>query len=85
YRGKPVFDSEKCIGCKMCVRDCPAGALSVENVGSKTKKQFVCRLNLAHCVFCGQCADSCTKNSITLSTRVELSSPDKAELENMQI
>ena len=85
YRGKLVFDPQNCIGCKLCVRDCPASALTIENVGTKENKQFVCRLNVAHCIFCGQCADSCKKSCIYLSPQVELSSTDKAELENMQL
>ena len=85
FRGKPVFDPTDCIGCNLCVRDCPANAIIIENVGTKENKEFVCRLNLAHCIFCGQCQESCKKNSIVLSPRVELSSTDKTFLENMKI
>ena len=85
YRGKLVFDAENCIGCYLCMRDCPANAIFVENLGTKENKDFICRLNLAHCVFCGQCAESCSKNCITLTPRVELSSVDKTELENTRI
>jgi formate hydrogenlyase subunit 6/NADH:ubiquinone oxidoreductase subunit I len=85
FRGKLVFDPTDCIGCNLCMRDCPANAIIVENVGTKENKEFVCRLNIAHCIFCGQCAESCRKGSISLSPNVELSSTDKMVLENMQI
>jgi formate hydrogenlyase subunit 6/NADH:ubiquinone oxidoreductase subunit I len=85
YRGKLVFDPADCIGCKLCMRDCPANAITIENVGTKENKEFICRLNLAHCIFCGQCAESCKKNCIALTPRVELSSTDKVALENMRI
>ncbi|MCL1816659.1 MAG: 4Fe-4S binding protein [Clostridiales bacterium] len=85
YRGKLVFDPFDCIGCKLCVRDCPAKALTIENVGTKEDKDFICRLNLAHCIFCGQCSDSCNKHCITLTPQIELSSTDKLELENTRI
>lgn len=85
YRGKLVFDPANCIGCKLCMRDCPAGALTIENVGTKEDKRFVCTLNMAHCIFCGQCAESCKKNCITLSPNVELGSLCKADLEKVKI
>ena len=85
YRGKLVFDPADCIGCKLCMRDCPAAAITVENVGTKEDKKFICHLNLAHCIFCGQCAESCQKNCLTLSQSVALGSLSKAELEQMRI
>jgi len=80
YRGKLVFDATDCIGCKLCVRDCPASALTIENVGTKEEKVFTCTLNMAHCIYCGQCADSCKKNCISLSTDIELGSLSKPDL-----
>ena len=85
YRGKLVFDPTNCIGCKLCERDCPANAITIENLGTKENKEFICRLNMAHCIFCGQCAESCNKKCIKLTPRVELSSMNKTELENTNI
>ena len=28
-RGKPVMDTQKCIGCKRCETDCPAEAIEI--------------------------------------------------------
>ncbi|MCL2496828.1 MAG: 4Fe-4S binding protein [Clostridiales bacterium] len=85
YRGKLVFDAENCIGCNLCMRDCPANALIIKNVGTKEEKVFTCTLNMAHCIFCGQCADSCRKNCISLSTDVELGSLSKHELQHTEL
>jgi len=32
FRGTPVFDSAKCIGCMICIRDCPAEAIEIIRV-----------------------------------------------------
>ena len=32
FRGRIVFDQEKCIGCRMCVKDCPASAIDITPV-----------------------------------------------------
>lgn len=85
YRGKLAFDPTNCIGCKLCVRDCPASAIFIENEGTKEDKRFVCTLNLANCIFCGQCADSCKKNCLTLSNNVELSSLNKQDLQKIRL
>ncbi|HOX22977.1 MAG TPA: 4Fe-4S binding protein [Elusimicrobiales bacterium] len=29
FRGRIVFDQDKCIGCRMCVKDCPAKAIEI--------------------------------------------------------
>ena len=29
FRGKLTFDASKCIGCKICMRDCPAEAILI--------------------------------------------------------
>ena len=58
-KGKAVMDacSVGCIGCQLCVKNCPSGAVTVEN-------------NIAHidqdkCTGCGICAEKCPKKIIT--------------------
>ena len=68
-RGKLIFDAEKCVGCKLCVRDCPARAIEIEKV---EEKKFKAVLNIDHCIFCGQCADSCNKKALLCTEEFEL-------------
>lgn len=72
YRGKIEYDAETCIGCNICARDCPAGAIKVVNVGTKEEKSFQCRLDVGHCIFCAQCVDSCPKKCLHFSPNIEL-------------
>lgn len=68
-RGQIVFDPAKCIGCKICMRDCPADAIRIDKVG---EKRFAAEFNLGHCIFCGQCVDSCPRKALFVSNRTEL-------------
>jgi len=68
-RGKLTFDASKCVGCRMCVRDCPAKAIEIEKVADK---QFKAVVSLDRCIFCGQCVDSCNKKALSCSNQFEL-------------
>ncbi len=65
-RGKLYWDPEKCSGCMMCVRDCPANALELEVI-DRVNKKFVMRYHYNRCTFCDQCVVSCRFNCLHLS------------------
>lgn len=65
-RGKLHYDSEKCVGCQLCVKDCPADALELMVV-DKVNKRFVMRYNIDRCTFCNQCVKSCKPACLSLS------------------
>jgi formate hydrogenlyase subunit 6/NADH:ubiquinone oxidoreductase subunit I len=77
FRGRIQFTQDKCIGCNMCVRDCPANAIKITKVGDKV---FSCEMRLDKCVYCGQCVDSCPKKALAITNDFELAQLDKSKL-----
>jgi len=77
FRGEIKFDPSKCIGCKICVKDCPSGAIEIKKIG---EKEFELSIDLAKCIYCGQCADSCPKKAIALTNAFELAQLNKENL-----
>lgn len=74
YRGKLLYDKSTCINCVMCMKDCPTGAITIKNYGTKEEKDMHAYLNLGRCVFCCQCVDTCPKKSLSFSSDVLLAS-----------
>ena len=80
FRGKIVFDLEKCAPkCRLCVIDCPANAIVMEpreDGKEGTRPIFL----LDRCIFCGQCAEECPYGAITLTEDFELAQVDRKML-----
>ena len=77
FRGKLVFDPATCIGCKLCMRDCPANAIEIVKVG---EKKFEAHIDIGKCIACGQCVDSCPKEALRLTGDFELAQLTRGKL-----
>ena len=77
FRGKLTFHPERCIGCTLCMKDCPTNAITIVKVGDK---RFEANIDLGKCIYCAQCVDSCPKKALESTRDVELAQIDKNKL-----
>ena len=86
FRGPPQWDSDRCVGCKLCVRDCPSGAITITRAEDPAglpegaKKRYNQTVDLGRCVYCGQCAETCPRKVITMTSEFELAQIAKGNL-----
>ena len=68
-RGKLVWDPEQCVGCQLCIKDCPSNAIELIVI-DKVNKRFVMRYHADRCTRCAQCVVSCRFKCMNMSNEV---------------
>jgi formate hydrogenlyase subunit 6/NADH:ubiquinone oxidoreductase subunit I len=71
FRGKIKFEQSRCIGCKICMRDCPTKCIVIEKAAEKV---FTAKIYLDRCIYCAQCVLSCPKDALAATPEFELAS-----------
>jgi len=77
FRGKVALNRDTCIGCTLCEKDCPCGAIVII-VDEKGKRPT---FFLDRCMFCGQCQESCPKKCISFTKEFENAAYDRKSME----
>lgn len=70
-RGKIAYDREKCIGCGLCARVCPANVIQMLPEAKKI------RMYVARCTFCAQCVDACPVDALSTTPEFLLADADR--------
>ncbi len=95
FRARIKFSPANCIGCQLCVRNCPANAIKIIQINPEVKptigedgkvipvkRKFKAEIDLGKCIFCAQCVDSCLKDALHSSQEYELAAFDKNALKD---
>lgn len=75
FRGRVSFDKTKCIGCKMCIKVCPANAITFIEEEKKVQ------VHSDRCCFCAQCTEICPVNCLAMSNDFAFASYERSEEE----
>ncbi len=78
FRGRPVFDASKCIGCGGCANNCPAREILILDVCQEIR---IMKYSGLRCTYCGRCADLCPEKAITMSLDFETATEKAVDLE----
>jgi hydrogenase-4 component H len=68
FRGRPLFNHIKCIGCAGCANNCPSREILILDVCQELR---ILHYLGRRCTYCGRCADVCPEKAITMSKEFE--------------
>jgi hydrogenase-4 component H len=81
FRGQPVYNPDKCVGCLACEQVCPAEAIDHKDIVDSSNPRRVMIHYTDTCIFCGSCEAACIVDNegIKLSNEWDLAFFDRKE------
>jgi NADH-quinone oxidoreductase subunit I len=83
YRGLPVVDLSKCMGCQLCERACPNQLIKVQTSrreDGKGRKVDRFDIDYSLCMLCNLCEEACVPGAIALEGGYELATTSRDQL-----
>ena len=73
-------ENERCIGCGLCEKICPAKCIRMDTTTSESGRKKVPQytINFGRCIYCGYCADVCPELAIVHGNRYENATEQRA-------
>lgn len=81
FRGQPVFNPDKCVGCLACESVCPCEAIAHEDITDTANPKRIMIHYTDTCIFCGCCEAACIAENqgIKLSNEWDLAFFDRTQ------
>ncbi len=81
FRGQPIYNPDKCVGCLACEEVCPSEAIGHEDITDDSEPRRLMIHYTDTCIFCGSCEAACIADNegIKQSNDWELSFFDRKE------
>jgi hydrogenase-4 component H len=76
FRGLPVVDASRCIGCGGCASVCTPGLIAIADDGPRARFTW----SLARCTYCARCAEACPEDAVTMSPGFETATGEVGDL-----
>jgi hydrogenase-4 component H len=77
FRGRPIFDVARCIGCGGCASNCPVREILLFDICQEIR---ILKYLGRRCAYCGRCAEVCPEKAITMSHEYENSTEKRGDI-----
>ncbi len=80
FRGQHYADLTKCIGCSLCMIECPADAIKMVKIpdeyeaNKRNPRRLYPVINYFRCIFCYRCVAVCPTNAYVTTNEYRLAS-----------
>lgn len=75
---------DNCVGCTLCEKACPFGAVSMVDAQAEGRKRLA-EIDLMKCTLCGACVEACKFDAIEMEERASVQVADLSEYKDVWV